>query len=107
MQAQAVGQRRRYPRWRCCPAARSHYDSRVVALEDIEVPVGRDKAYRIEARGEAALPKSTNKLSDTSWIDPAMMTLVRQDMRPTSHDGAKVHEHSSMVLRWRKQVPRA
>ncbi len=89
------------------PASRNYYDSRVVALEDIEVPAGRYKAFKVEGHGEAMLPNSAIKLHNTYWLDPATMTLVRQDVRQTSYTGAEVLEHSSMVLLWRKQVPRS
>ena len=37
------------------PTARSFYEHRCTALEDIEVPAGRFKAFRVEAHGEALL----------------------------------------------------
>lgn len=88
------------------PLARSYYEHRVVALEDIEVPAGRFKAFKIEAAGEGVLPRKSLKLRYASWIDPATMSLVRQDMHQSTDGGAEIIEHSSAVLLWRKQVPR-
>lgn len=88
------------------PVARAYYEHRVVALEDIEVPAGRYKAWRVEARGETVLPQQTIKLEMSTWADPATMTTLRHDVRQTGYSGTPVIEHSSDVLLWRKQVPR-
>lgn len=87
------------------PAARSYYEHRVLALEDIEVPAGRYKAFRIEAKGEALLPHATRQLHNMTWIDPATMTLVRHDVKQAG-PGGRLVEHTSDLLLWRKQVPR-
>ena len=72
------------------------------------MPAGRFKAFRIEALGEAVLPAGKRELQSVLWIDPATMCVVRHDAKHTSSGrGARVHEHSSDVLLWRKQVPRA
>jgi hypothetical protein len=86
--------------------ARSFYEHRVAALEEVEVPAGRFKVFRIEARGEAVLPDRSRLLETTTWIDPATMTMVRHDVKQTGKLEGRVLEHSSDVLLWRKQVPR-
>lgn len=88
------------------PAARNFYEHRVVALEDVQVPAGRFKAYRIEAQGESIGPSHAARLSNTVWIDPATMTSVRSDLRHTSYNGATLTAHTSDVLVSRHLVPR-
>ena len=89
--------------------SRNYYEHRVVALEELEVPAGRFKAFRIEANGEGVQPQQTVKLQNTVWMDPATMTLLRQDVRqevrPMGTSSARVVEHSSAVLLWRRQAP--
>jgi len=86
--------------------SRNYYEHRCVALEEIDVPAGRFKAFRIEARGEAVLPDRAAALEGVTWIDPATMLPVRQDTKQTTKQSGAVFEHSSDVLLWRKQVPR-
>ncbi len=88
------------------PVARAYYEHRVVALEDIEVPAGRYKAWRIDARGESVMPQQALKLEMCTWADPATMTMLRHDVRQTGYGGSPVIEHTSDVLLWHKQVPR-
>ena len=88
------------------PAARNFYEHRVVALEDVQVPAGRFKAYRIEAMGESIGPAHATRLVNTVWIDPATMTAVRSDVRNTSYNGAALIAHTSDVLVSRHLAPR-
>ncbi len=88
------------------PAARSFYEHRCTALEDLEVPAGRFKAFRVEAQGEAVLQDHQRLLETVHWVDPATMTVLRQDIKQTGKVRNLVLEHSSDVLLWRKQVPR-
>ena len=88
-------------------AARNFYDHRVVALEEVVVPAGRYQAFRIESSGESISPSSAQKLHNMHWVDPATMTLLRQDVRHLSYDGTKRSTDFSDVLLWRKQVPRS
>lgn len=88
------------------PPARNFYEHRVAALEDIEVPAGRYKAFRIEAQGESIGPHHAIRLGSTAWIDPATMTAVRIDYRHTSYNGASVVDHISEVMVSRHLVPR-
>ena len=89
------------------PTSRNYYDCRVLALEEVEVPAGRVLCFRVEAKGEAVLPKGGRTLNTTTWIDPATMLLVRQDVQHSTRDGSTVLEHTRDALLWRKQVPRA
>ncbi len=87
-------------------AARNFYDHRVAALEEVVVPAGRYRAFRIESNGESISPNSAQRLHNMHWVDPATMTLVRRDVRHTSYDGTQRASDFSDVLLWRKQVPR-
>ena len=89
------------------PAARNFYEHRVVALEDVVVPAGRYRAFRIESIGESVLPSRAIRLHTMVWVDPATMTFVRQDVRHQSYAGEQIFEDSTDVLLWRKQVPRS
>ena len=88
-------------------AARNFYEHRVVALEDVVVPAGSFKAFRIESNGESISPHSAVRLHTMLWVDPATMTLVRHDVRHQSYTGTQLFENTSDVLLWRKQVPRS
>ena len=88
------------------PGARSFYEHRCAALEDLEVPAGRFKAFRVEAQGESVLQDHVRLLETVHWVDPATMTVLRQDIKQTGKARNVVMEHSSDVLLWRKQVPR-
>jgi hypothetical protein len=90
---------------------RSFYDMRVTALEDVDVPAGRFKAFRIEGDGEA-MPMSGaaaggRRLQTVSWMDPQTLLPVRGDVRQTSRSDGRVLEHNSSVLLWRQLVPRS
>jgi uncharacterized caspase-like protein len=89
------------------PAARNFYEHRVVALEDLVVPAGRYRAFRIESNGESISPGSALKLHNMHWVDPATMTLLRQDVRHSSYIGTQLQVDFTDVLLWRKQVPRS
>jgi len=88
------------------PSARSYYEHRVTALEEIDVPAGRFKAFKVEAQGESELGERTRLLETVHWVDPATMTALRQDVKQVAKGTGKVLEHSSDVLLWSKQVPR-
>ena len=56
------------------------YESRVVALEDVVVPAGTFKAYRVERQGEARPAGGPMKFrTATDWIDPETMQVLRTD----------------------------
>jgi Caspase domain len=89
------------------PPARNFYEHRVVALEELQVPAGRYKAYRIEAVGESIGPSHATRLRNTIWIDPATMTAVRNELRHSSYNGASLTDHIEEVLVSSRLVPRA
>jgi hypothetical protein len=59
----------------------NYYEFRVVALEEVTVPAGTFKAFRIERSGEARPPGQPSVFMDgTMWIDPVTMMMVRNDL---------------------------
>ena len=52
---------------------------KVVGLEDITVPAGRFKAFKIEGKGDGSTGFSTARFTWTIWVDPATMRLLRYD----------------------------
>ena len=57
----------------------NYYDYKVVAFEEVTVPAGRFKAFKIEGLGESRWPSGFVILSGTHWIDPTTMITVRAD----------------------------
>jgi hypothetical protein len=78
------------------------YDFRVVALEDIVVPMGRIKAYKVERQGWStrlggSASRSTS-ISGTTWIDPATMFVVRDDTLVQRSAGKTTVFDSSQIV---------
>jgi hypothetical protein len=81
------------------------YEARVVSLEEIKVPAGTFKAFRIERRGQARPAQGAiTFLSGTAWIDPATMLAVRNDHLFRKH-GQIVDQGSDQLVSV-KRVPR-
>jgi len=57
------------------------WEARVVALEDVVVPAGTFKAYRVERQGEAKPANGAVMTfrTATDWIDPNTMQVLRTD----------------------------
>ena len=56
------------------------WEARVVALEEVVVPAGTFKAYRVERQGEARPAGGPMKFrTATDWIDPETMQVLRTD----------------------------
>lgn len=87
--------------------SRSFYEHRVTALEELEVPAGRFRVFRIEADGQGEIEGQVRQLHTSLWIDPATMTMVKQLFRHTRPGSDQLAEHSTDVLLWRRLVPRA
>jgi len=81
------------------------YDFRVQALEDITVPAGRFKAYRVERNGQAEHSNGRLKvMTGAIWIDPATMVVVQSESQHRVR--GKLVEHQSDRLVELKRVPR-
>ncbi|MGD9922911.1 MAG: caspase domain-containing protein, partial [Pseudorhodoplanes sp.] len=85
-------------------ASLNYWDSRVVALEDVTVPAGTFRAYRIERVGQARYPKQITDLLGTTWVDPATMLEVKHIGRFSV--GGRVTESWTDELVTLTQVPR-
>jgi hypothetical protein len=64
--------------------ARVVVDHRVEGLEDIELPVGRFRAWRVAMTGTSVRPDSASVLKATMWVDPESMWPLRYVRRFTS-----------------------
>lgn len=84
----------------------AHYDYHVAALDVIDVPAGRFRAFRIEGEGEGADRISVRRLHVTIWVDPETMWIVRNTILQTSRDGTKVFVDRAESLFSRTLVPR-
>jgi len=86
----------------------SFYDFRVVALEDVDLPMGRVKAYRVERHGWSRRMNGSGSgvyLSGTSWIDPETMIVVRNDSLNTSKGRTTVFDSDQIVSISRAKRP--
>ncbi len=64
--------------------ARVVVDHRVEGLEDIEVPVGRFRAWRVAMTDTSMRPGDASVLKATMWVDPESMWPLRDVRRFTS-----------------------
>ena len=83
-----------------------HYDYQVVALEDITVPAGTFKAYKVERVGASRARYSYMSLTGTAWIDTATMLIVRDDVRMRGSGSAWSSEWGSFRLVAATRAPR-
>ena len=76
--------------------SRAYYDSKVVALEDLDLPLGRVRAFRVRHEGEALQQDGRRSvLHRMSWIDTASGLVVRNDNRfVTPADGQRRTEEA-------------
>jgi uncharacterized caspase-like protein len=82
---------------------KNFYDHRVEALEDVTVPAGRFKAYRVASTGQAIRPNGGTDLQVTHWIDPATMWTVRTvAKRTTMHKGWLEFHATDEVVEFRR-----
>jgi hypothetical protein len=81
------------------------YDFRVIGLEDVTVPAGTFKAYKVEGTGVGRSPAGGAYVSLMCWIDPATMISVRAD---TQHRTMRnqITEYSSDQLVSFRRTPR-
>lgn len=88
------------------PSERNFYDCHVAALEEVEVPAGRFRAYRIERKGEAVRPSSASRLLGTDWIDPQTMWAVRREIRFSNLHRGWLEVHQTFEAKAIRRVPR-
>lgn len=84
----------------------NYWDSEVVGLEDIEVPAGTFRAYKIQRTGWAKHERGVSvRMAGTAWVDPRTMLAVRVDLLFT-RNGHVVENSSDRLVRL-DQVPRS
>ena len=82
----------------------NYYDNRVTAFEDVTVPAGTFKAFKVERTGEARGSNTYVVLTGTAWIDPTTMITVRTDTLQRS--GGKIGLYDSEQLVSVTRAPR-
>ena len=78
-----------------------YYDFRVDALEEVRVPAGEFRAFRLVGNGESSTPNRQLALYSATWVDPTTMLPIRWDLRyerPTGPRVLRVTEDSSTQL---------
>jgi uncharacterized caspase-like protein len=85
------------------------WEHRVVALEDVVVPAGTFKAYRIERQGEARPTSGAGMtfLTATDWVDPRTMLVVRTDIKyrqPGRGAGTVTEYFSDQLVSFERQA---
>lgn len=90
------------------PPARSYYDGRVEALENVDVPAGRFRCYRLELMGESENERGGGRLLQVRvWVDPTTMLKVRDEIIQRERRDQRLLEHAVEELLWRRLAPRA
>jgi hypothetical protein len=62
-------------------ASKNFYDYRVRGIEELELPLGRVRAFHIVGEGMAVLPTTSSRLINEIWIDPETMWWVKQSLK--------------------------
>lgn len=83
---------------------RNFWDFKVVALEELKVPAGTIRAFKVEGTGEAVGSTGLTTLKITVWVDPATMLDIRTET--LFRFGSQITEWRTVELVAAKQVPR-
>ena len=62
----------------------NYWDFRVEALEQITVPAGTFRAFKVVGSGETRTPRGQTLLAQTYWVDPATMQQIRGKRNSTT-----------------------
>lgn len=81
-------------------------EHRVEGLEDIELPVGRFRAWRVAMTGQMVRPSDATVLKATMWADPASMWPLRFERRFTRLGQGWVEHDSLEELVSMRRMPR-
>jgi hypothetical protein len=81
-------------------------DHRVEALEDIEVPAGRFRAWRVVMKGSSVRPSDASQLLATMWVDPASMWPLRFVRRFTAQVRGWVELDATEQMISMRRLPR-
>ncbi len=79
-------------------------ESRAGAVEDITVPAGPYRAFRVEVRGELVRDGRRLDLDETHWFDPATLHRVRHDLQWRA-DGQVREPASYQLLSFERKPP--
>jgi hypothetical protein len=74
----------------------NYYDFQVLALEDLATPMGTIKAFKVQANGEATGRYGYTVMTNTLWIDPRTMHIIRNDRQ--FRENGRITEFSSTVM---------
>jgi hypothetical protein len=92
--------------------AASYWDLRVVALEEIRVPAGSFRAFKIEGDGADSLVGPQTRLEDrlasrqSFWIDPLTMIELRGELELRDRNNGKITYHAFRELVAYERAPR-
>lgn len=81
------------------------WDYHVIGLEDVTVPAGTFKAYKVAGEGLARYQDGATNLSELRWINPATMDALRGEVLFRTSRGAVV-DYRIYLLVSAKRVPR-
>jgi hypothetical protein len=80
------------------------YDAKVVALEELDTPMGKIKAYKIENTGQATGPgRNFTTMTNTLWIDPRVMHIIRSERE--FRENGRMTENSVTVMTAMNKAP--
>ncbi len=74
----------------------NYWDAKIVALEELDLPIGKIMAFKVERNGRAVGRNGVTVQTGTSWIDPKTMMIVRSDL--LFRNNGKITEYSSSVM---------
>lgn len=81
-------------------------DHRVESLEDIELPAGRFRAWRVAMTGHSVRPNDSSVLAATMWVDPASMWPLRFERRFNRAGQGWIEHHSTEQMVSMRRMPR-
>ncbi len=71
----------------------NYYDFKVLGIDELDTPMGKIRAFKVQANGEATGRYGRTVMTNTLWIDPSIMLIVRNDRH--FRENGKVVENSS------------
>lgn len=87
-------------------ASRNFYDHRVQSLDELELPFGRIRAYRILARGRGVTPTASSTIQNEYWVDPSTMWVVKSVLQRTETGFSKPYTYETTTQVRRERLPR-
>jgi Caspase domain len=81
----------------------NYYEFKVLGLEDLDTPMGKITTFKVEASGEATGRYGRTVMTNTIWIDPRVMLIVRNDRH--FRENGRVTENSSTRIVATNKLP--